>query len=129
MYKPVRFISLGDRQTDDILDIDLQSGQHCSGARFGPCVSGMDHPMNVSTGQPTLKSGLPIGDLYTRGGLARLDELFLASIEELSPELHQRLWKARQDPSALADKARSELMIELAPHLEDFLGEEFGISR
>ena len=37
--------------------------------------------MNDSHGQPTLKGGLPMGDLYTREGLARLDDLFLKYLE------------------------------------------------
>src|SRR5215472_13431985 len=85
--------------------------------------------MNDSPGQTTLKGGLPMGELYTPEALVRLDALFLQYLEGSSPELHHRLTMARKDPSALADKPRSELIIELAPHLEDFLGLEFGISR
>ena len=85
--------------------------------------------MNDSHGQPTLKGGLPMGDLYTREGLARLDDLFLKYLEGAGADLHHRLAIARRDPSSLADKPRSELMIEVAPHLEDFIGAEFGISR
>jgi len=70
-----------------------------------------------------------IEDLYTREGLARLDAEFLAHLEQASPELHHRLLAARKNPSALEDKPRSELIIELAPHLEDFLGAVFGIAR
>jgi NADPH-dependent glutamate synthase beta subunit-like oxidoreductase/NAD(P)H-flavin reductase len=84
--------------------------------------------MNLSSGQPTLKSGLTIEDLYVRAGLLRLDAMFLEYMEGVSTELHHRVTMARRDPSALADKARSEFIIELAPHLEDFLGTEFGIS-
>ena len=72
---------------------------------------------------------LPLEGFYTREGLARLDERFLTYLAETSPALHQRLTMARHDPSALADKPRSELIIELAPHLEDFLGDVFGIAR
>jgi NADPH-dependent glutamate synthase beta subunit-like oxidoreductase/NAD(P)H-flavin reductase len=79
--------------------------------------------------QPNLSSGIPIADLYSREGLARLDELFLQRLEQTYTDLHHRLILARRDPSALADKSRSELIIELAPHLEDFLGDQFGISR
>ena len=70
-----------------------------------------------------------VEDLYTREGLARLDAKFLSSLETASPDLHHRLLAARKDPAAFADKPGSELMIELAPHLEDFLGDLFGISR
>jgi len=67
--------------------------------------------------------------LYTREGSARLDAVFLEYVEQTSVELHHRLIMARRESSALADKPRSELIIELAPHVEDFLGEEFGIAR
>ncbi|HEY6343238.1 MAG TPA: FAD-dependent oxidoreductase [Bryobacteraceae bacterium] len=79
--------------------------------------------------QPTLASGIPVEDLYVREGLARLDGLFLAELERTSPELHHRLTLARRDPAALTDQARSEVVIELAPHLEDFLAGQFGIAR
>jgi NADPH-dependent glutamate synthase beta subunit-like oxidoreductase/NAD(P)H-flavin reductase len=68
-----------------------------------------------------------VEDLYTREGLVRLDARFLAHLEGASPDLHHRLLAARREPSELADKTRSELIIELAPHLEDFIGALFGI--
>jgi NADPH-dependent glutamate synthase beta subunit-like oxidoreductase/NAD(P)H-flavin reductase len=67
-------------------------------------------------------------DLYTREGLVRLDTRFLAHLEAASPDLHHRLLAARREPPAQADKAGSELIIELAPHLEDFIGALFGIA-
>ena len=79
--------------------------------------------------QHILSSGIPIADLYSREGLARLDELFLQRLEQTSTDLHHRLILARRDPSSLEDKPRSELIIELAPHLEDFIGDQFGVSR
>src|SRR6516225_2609801 len=85
--------------------------------------------MNDAPAQSTLKSGLSMEDLYSREGLVRLDALFLQYLEGASTELHHNLAMARRDPQALADKPRSELMIELAPHVEDFLGIEFGIAR
>ena len=35
---------------------------------------------------------------------------------------------ARANPGALARKQQSDLIVELAPHVEDFIGELFGIS-
>ena len=58
----------------------------------------------------------------------RLDTRFLAHLEGASPDLHHRLLAARREPSAHGDKAGSELIIELAPHLEDFIGDLFGIA-
>ncbi|HEY7338889.1 MAG TPA: FAD-dependent oxidoreductase [Bryobacteraceae bacterium] len=79
--------------------------------------------------KPTLASGIPLEDLYLREGLVRLDRVFLAHLRHASAELHQRLVVARGDPSSLTEKARSELMIELARYLEDFLAEQFGIAQ
>lgn len=79
--------------------------------------------------KPTLASGIPLEDLYLREGLVHLDRVFLAHLRQASAKLHQRLVVARSDPSSLTEKARSELMIELAPYLEDFLAEQFGIAQ
>jgi NADPH-dependent glutamate synthase beta subunit-like oxidoreductase/NAD(P)H-flavin reductase len=70
-----------------------------------------------------------VEDLYTREGLARLDARFLAHLEAAGPDLHHRLLAARRDPAAFADKPGSELIIEAAPHLEDFIAELFGVGR
>ncbi len=42
--------------------------------------------------------------------------------------LHDRLMAARADPDALDRKAESDLLVDLAPHVEDFIGELFGIA-
>src|SRR5258705_13891346 len=36
--------------------------------------------------------------------------------------------EARKDPTAVKGKRQSELIIRIAPHLEDFVGELFGIA-
>ena len=77
--------------------------------------------------QTSLRFGLEFHDLYRRDGLLRVDEAFLGQLLERSPELHARLDSARTDPSTLAPKPESELIVELAPYLEDFLGQLFGI--
>jgi len=75
----------------------------------------------------SLKFGLTLDDLYRRDGLARLDATFLEALRESSPGLHDRLSAARRDPTALAPRPASALIVELAPYLEDFIGELFGI--
>jgi len=77
--------------------------------------------------QLTLAHGLAFEDLYRPEGLARIDGLFLDSLGESDPDLAQRLRAARERPEALEPKAESELLIAVAPHLEDFLGGLFGI--
>src|SRR5258708_9185155 len=75
-----------------------------------------------------LKHGLEFDDLYRRDGLARIDALFVEHLRAGDIELHNRLMTARGDSGALEGKAESELIIGLAPHLEDFIGELFAIA-
>ena len=75
----------------------------------------------------SLQFGLAFHDLYQREGLLRLDAAFLAELAEHSSTLHARLLAAREDQTTLTVKQRSELIVELAPHLEDFVGKLFGI--
>ena len=68
-------------------------------------------------------------DLYCREGLVRLDGRFDAFLQSHNRDLHDRLTSARAAPDAVPSKAESELMIDLAPELEDFIAELFGIRR
>ncbi len=81
----------------------------------------------MSASSLQLKLGFAFADLYDRDGLVRLDAAFVAFVREVDAPLADRLLVGRQDPSALAAKAESELLIALAPHLEDFLAKLFGI--
>jgi len=75
-----------------------------------------------------LRFGFSFEDLYQREGLVRLDAKFLEWLQAASVELYNRLMEARSNPSGLARKQESELIVDLAPHVEDFLGELFGIT-
>ena len=75
----------------------------------------------------SLRFGLAFHDLYQREGLLKLDAAFLAELAEQSSTHHARLLAAREDQTTLTVKQRSELIVELAPHLEDFVGKLFGI--
>src|SRR5438270_100746 len=75
-----------------------------------------------------LQHGLTFADLYQRDGLVRLDRAFVAHLAAAETELHNRLLMARAAPDALDRKAESDLLVDLAPHLEDFLGALFGIA-
>src|SRR6266851_3486702 len=74
-----------------------------------------------------LKHGLSFSDLYERDGLVRLDRAFVAHLAAAEVALHDRLMLARAAPDALDRKAESDLLVDLSPHLEDFVGELFGI--
>ncbi len=76
----------------------------------------------------TLGHGLSFQDLYQRAGLARLDGLFADHLKGADTDLFNRLMVARATPDTLAAKDESDLIIAVAPHLEDFLGELFGIA-
>ncbi len=71
--------------------------------------------------------GFRIPDLYQREGLARLDAAFSGFLGEADSALRARLLAARAHPAALTRKAESDLLIALAPHLEDFLARLFAI--
>jgi NADPH-dependent glutamate synthase beta subunit-like oxidoreductase/NAD(P)H-flavin reductase len=75
----------------------------------------------------SLSFGLQFEDLYTSEGLAKVDVAFQRFLEAGDAALRDRLLAARVDPSTLDRKAESALLIEVAPHLEDFLGELFQI--
>ena len=74
-----------------------------------------------------LAFGLSFDDLYSRDGLVRLDDEFLRRLETDDLVLAERLAAARRAPSALAAKDESALLLDVAPHLDRFVGELFGI--
>src|SRR6266699_3246390 len=74
-----------------------------------------------------LAHGLSFAELHERHGLARLDAAFLGFLEASDSALKPRLLAARQNPASLDAKAESALILEIAPHLDDFFAELFGI--
>src|ERR1700729_1245644 len=73
-----------------------------------------------------LKRGFSFEDLYAREGLVRLDAAFLEHLGSADGALLERLQQARG--GGFTRKLESDLMIDLAPHVEDFLGDLFGIA-
>jgi NADPH-dependent glutamate synthase beta subunit-like oxidoreductase/NAD(P)H-flavin reductase len=76
---------------------------------------------------PQLAHGLSFTDLYDREGLVRLDAAFVDWLKGVDVEVHARLMAARSAPDQLAAKDESNLLIEIARPLEDFVGELFSI--
>jgi NADPH-dependent glutamate synthase beta subunit-like oxidoreductase/NAD(P)H-flavin reductase len=76
-----------------------------------------------------LSFGTSFNDLYDREGLVRLDAAFVAWLKEANVDVHARLMAARAAPDSLAAKDESNLLIEAARPLEDFVAELFGVSR
>src|SRR5712671_5796962 len=75
-----------------------------------------------------LRHGLSSADLYERDGLVRLDRAFVAHLAVAEVALHDRLMAARAAPDTLDRRAESDLLVDLSPHLEDFVGDLFGIA-
>ena len=75
-----------------------------------------------------LAHGLAFSDLYRREGLIKLDAAFRTHLATSDAALADRLTSGRIDTEALAKKDESALILELAPHLDRFIAELFGIA-
>src|SRR5918992_3437394 len=64
-------------------------------------------------------------DLYEREGLLRVDRAFLAFLGEADAALRDKLIASRQKTPAVREE--SDLLVAIAPHVEDFLARLFGI--
>ncbi len=84
-------------------------------------------PMPASAPELRLAHGLSLADLHSVAGAKRLDALFVAHLDAADAPLAARLAAGRADPKALAPRAESDLLLAVAPHLEDFLAELFRI--
>jgi NADPH-dependent glutamate synthase beta subunit-like oxidoreductase/NAD(P)H-flavin reductase len=73
-----------------------------------------------------LKWGFTFEDLYERQGLVRLDSYFLDQLKSADAALFDRVIEART--IELARKQNADLIVDLAPHVEDFIGDLFGIT-
>jgi NADPH-dependent glutamate synthase beta subunit-like oxidoreductase/NAD(P)H-flavin reductase len=69
--------------------------------------------------------GIRFNDLYEREGLLRVDAAFLGFLDEADAALREKLVLARK--AAPPGKGESDLLVALAPHVEDFLARLFGI--
>jgi NADPH-dependent glutamate synthase beta subunit-like oxidoreductase/NAD(P)H-flavin reductase len=85
--------------------------------------------MPTVSGQLHLAFGFSFEDLYRQPSLARLDAAFLDHLDAAAPALAARLAEGRANPLLLTRKQQSELVVEAAPYVEDFIGELFGITR
>jgi NADPH-dependent glutamate synthase beta subunit-like oxidoreductase/NAD(P)H-flavin reductase len=70
---------------------------------------------------------LTFTDLYRVEGLVRVDAAFVTHLREADASLAARLEAARAKPEALSRLGESELLIAVAPHVEDFVARLFDI--
>ncbi len=83
--------------------------------------------MSIASHTLSLAFGLTFEDLYSRDGLVHLDRAFLDYLRAGDSTIYERLLAARENPASLPRKSASELIIAIAPYLEDFTGQLFGI--
>lgn len=74
-----------------------------------------------------LSDGFEFPDLYQLEGLARIDRAFMDALKAENADLCARLIDARAHPDALDAKAEADLLLEVAPHLDTFVGHLFGL--
>ena len=71
--------------------------------------------------------GVDFPDLYEREGLIKVDRAFVAFLTEADRSLAEKLAAARAQPPS--GRAESDLLVALAPHVEDFIASLFRIER
>jgi NADPH-dependent glutamate synthase beta subunit-like oxidoreductase/NAD(P)H-flavin reductase len=72
--------------------------------------------------------GIAFEALYRRDGLTAIDDCFVEFLRRRNPELHDRLAAARTRPDAAVGKVEKDSVVDLAPVLDDFIAELFGIA-
>jgi NADPH-dependent glutamate synthase beta subunit-like oxidoreductase/NAD(P)H-flavin reductase len=75
----------------------------------------------------SLQHGLRLEDLYSTDGLRQLDQFFLSFLGKCDFGLQVQLHEARANPASLTDLGHSQLILAIAPWLEEFLADLFGI--
>ncbi|PIR39205.1 MAG: pyridine nucleotide-disulfide oxidoreductase [Alphaproteobacteria bacterium CG11_big_fil_rev_8_21_14_0_20_39_49] len=76
-----------------------------------------------------LNFGITFEDLYSRDGLIKLDKAFVDELAQANADVHNRFVAARADRSQMEEKEVSNLLIDVAPHLEDFTAGLFKIQK
>ena len=87
-----------------------------------------DSARTVAAAPLKLGLGFTYADVATRDGLVRLDRLFMDRLQAADAALSARLLAARAAPGEIAVKDEGNLLVDLGPHFENFLGELFGIA-
>ena len=72
--------------------------------------------------------GLDYTDFYSQLGLSKIDQLFREFLLKADAPLHTQLLSARANPDGLTDLQTSQLLLDVAPVLEDFIAGLFKIS-
>ncbi len=76
-----------------------------------------------------LAHNLQFQDLYRQSGLQKVDNHFLDHLEKYNVNLKQQLEKARANAVNMSRLDQANLMLALAPEVESFIGDLFGITK
>ncbi len=76
---------------------------------------------------PSLGFDLQFSDLYEPEGLKKVDAVFLGWLADAAPDLGARLVGGRDAATRPDTKQESQLLVDLAPYVDDFMGALFGI--
>jgi len=76
-----------------------------------------------------LAFNLKFDELYLQEGLLKLDKIFIEELAVADAEVHNRLVAARTNPEGISKKDESDLLVDAAPYLEDFIAKLFGIEK
>lgn len=74
-----------------------------------------------------LAHGFNFIDLYNTDGLTRIDGAFMAELAKADGDLAARLKSARKNPDEIDGKLEADLLLELCPHVDEFIASLFGI--
>ena len=74
-----------------------------------------------------MPSASRFSDLYEREGLQRVDAAFLGFLGEADDGLRDAPARGAAEISPQRKQEESDLLVELAPHVEDFIAQLFGI--
>src|SRR2546423_10483347 len=74
-----------------------------------------------------LAFGLRFADLYSIDGALEIDRRFGEHLRATDAALAERFAAARAEPDTLSRKDEAALLIDVAPHVEDFLAALFDI--
>ena len=88
-----------------------------------------DSPKSAVASRLELGFELGFDELYDHKGLRRLDAAFLEFLGGADAVLLERLESARANTDSIGRKDESQLLMEIAVHLDDFLARLFSIER
>ena len=74
-----------------------------------------------------LAHGFTFNDLYQTDGLARLDGVFMAELAKANGQLAERLKNAREEAATIDVKVEADLLLELSPHVDEFIAKLFSV--